>query len=370
MSNADDIEEAIERILADGKIVEVEEVGKDERSIDAGDAHLLAEQPLPPGIRLSGKRCVVIRGDFRGTQRSPNQVEIDGDLVVTGDIEEAQVSSNRIVVGGSVRSSQIRASLSADVAGDVVKSRLTAGDFQRSLKAIRELEADVGRLKEKLELDARGLRLRQREVFRIASMARLTLHVGLGKFLQDDGSRLYVDLRPFYTIAGDRTDEDLNKAIDQFFHKVVVGALAKANRTRLIQSPSSQKTFKHLVRQLHELVRATRQSDLDERHLDEVNVAFGEKTAALCATEAVVRLGGKLHPGTEIRFARPVVKAGERLEIEPEVATLAFDVDQKGRPRVISTDMKDQKQRLPDLPRPLSLSLEGDRIRVGAYGEE
>jgi len=356
------IEECADRILAEGKIVEVESVGKDELIVDAGDAHLLVEKALPSGIRLTGKRSVLVRGNFEGSDRYPSRIDVSGEVVVTGSVRNARLSGDRVFVGGAASGSQVKAVVSVDIGGDTQNLLITAGDFETRLEVIRDLEVEISRLNEKREVDARGLSIRQRELYRISTMARLTLDVGLGQIIQDDGARLFVDLQPFYKITASRTEEDIDKAIDQFFNKVVVGMLAKTNRVRLRESVSRQTTFKHLVRQLHELFLATRKRDLLDRQSEETRRRFDEQTVSLCATEAAVQIYGHPLAGTEIRFKRPLVTAGDRLKIDEETAFIKVDSDPSGESVVFATDVESQKRRLAELDRGTEFRLEENGI--------
>ena len=83
----------------------------------------------------------------------------------------------------------------------------------------------------------------------------------MGAVLGAQGRDLRVDLKPFYVAVRNRSPEEVDRALEEFFLRVVVGVLARSNRHYISRNPSRHKVFLKLVEELRKHIQLVREAD-------------------------------------------------------------------------------------------------------------
>jgi len=74
-------------------------------------------------------------------------------------------------------------------------------------------------------------------------------------------SELHINLAPFYNALKKRSEDEIDRALREFFAKAVLGLLTRMNRDYIAGGPGRQKRFKSVVFKLKDLIFRTREFD-------------------------------------------------------------------------------------------------------------
>jgi hypothetical protein len=83
----------------------------------------------------------------------------------------------------------------------------------------------------------------------------------LGNILTPTPKGLEVDLSSFYKALGDRTPQQTDKALQEFYLRVVVGMLTRSNKHYVSQIPSRHKIFLKVIEELRGHLMVVRHAD-------------------------------------------------------------------------------------------------------------
>jgi hypothetical protein len=151
-------------------------------------------------------------------------------------------------------------------------------------------------------------------------------------------NRIEVDLAPFYKMLSGKAGVNTDNALSEFYAKAVVGLLSRTNLHLIRGNPSRQKIFKTVIRSLHDLFQATRESDRIAEQVRVHRKNLQTQLASLKEHDAPVCVGGALGTTSEIRFLAPIID-DEDVTVMLQGAKLSLTVEDGGEVRAIVTDV-------------------------------
>ncbi|MFH1569221.1 MAG: hypothetical protein ABIL09_14595 [Gemmatimonadota bacterium] len=303
-----DLDSPMAAILAEGGLclsdAVVDSFG---REFDAGEANLLVHGDLPRGALVRGRRSVLVDGDVLGQPDAPCRLEIDGEVVVTGSVEHSHVVARRVSIGGQVRCSQLTAGEHIQVRGDAERCRFLCGDYAADLGEARRRQFALAEARTATEELRRRVAVEERRLHKACAAMRSPVDLNVGRIVAQSEERVVVDLGTFYRSCDWKTEEDLSRALDEFFAKGVVGVLARLNRRYLLEVPTRGRVFMQLLRDLHDLLVLVMRADARERAAVRRELDLERLVVEMESRSPLVAVGGTVAPSIRVEFILPRV---------------------------------------------------------------
>ena len=126
MENRFDVEGAARAIMSEGRLVEAECQIPAGETFDAEDANALIPMDVKAGAAVKGQRSLLIEGSARGDAQQRCRIEVDGDLIVKGSVQYADIAARRITIGEDANACKLVAAGDAEIAGSL--SDASTGD--------------------------------------------------------------------------------------------------------------------------------------------------------------------------------------------------------------------------------------------------
>lgn len=324
MDEVFDIQSAAEAILNDGELVMVRGLLADRNRFEAGDSNGLFEGNVSPGVSLLGKRSLVVKGEVGGMAGNLCYIEVEGDLVVIGNVRQARIVCRNLCVGGSLLHSQVTAVGEIAVGSDLAHSQLRLGDYEGRRRRIEELRHALIRGREQRTVLDRRIGQDERRLDRSCKATRVPLNFNISRLVVQEQNRIRVNLESFYASLGDQPLPKVRMALNEFFAKGFVGYLTRANRRYIADNPAREKIFLQLLKSLRGLVVETFERD----QLIASNAAAEKEIERLIAElrqpQGAVWVQGGVLPETQVEFLLPDVQRleGEVIHFVPRSASL------------------------------------------------
>lgn len=303
-----DLDVPMAAILAQGGLSLVDAaVDSFGREFDAGNDNLMVHGPLPAGAVVRGQRSVLIQGEVSGQSDMPCRIEVPGDVVITGDVAHAHIAARRLYLGASVHCSQLTAASAIEVSGDVERCRLLCGDYFADLDGARAREATLEEARQRADELRQRVAVEEKRLAKACGSMRAPLSLNVGRIITHRPDAVTVDLGTFYRSVEWQTDEELERALNEFFAKGIVGVLARMNRKYLVEVPTRGKVFMQLMRGLQELLLQVMASDAAERHAVRRELELERLIHEMETREPRVSVGGSVAPSVRLEFILPRV---------------------------------------------------------------
>ncbi len=358
-----DIQSAAQEILSAGRIVETETLTVDSGPLDAGDSNALVSGDVTAGAVVRGRQSLLVEGSLVGEADRPCRIEVEGDVVVIGEVRHARITGRGIWIGTKARHCRLTAQQDIEIGGDLFDARIVAGELDLGKRKIEERKQNLAKAQREREFIEQQLRIEERRVDKLLKVTRVVLDFSIGQIVQRKRNRVKVDLRPFYKVVGEKTEEEIDRALLEFFAKAVVGLLTKANRGYIGGSPNRQKVFRSVVRSLHDLFFLTRKSDRQSNQIAPGEAELNALIDALSNQTSAVYVRGAVLPDIDLQFVLPDVEWLEEGEVSIGMQTARLtlrpgaDADQR---EVIRLDTSGEDTVLSPNPE----ELQGISIRV------
>jgi len=334
-----DVHAVAEAMTGRGRLVEAD--GMDSGVLKAGNANALVAGSVVNGAVVRGEQCVVIEGSITGIAARPCQIQVEGDAVIIGDVEHASITCRSLRIGGAGRACQLAAREDIAIGEELRDAQVVSGHFDKSRRRMEALQSTIARSGEDRESLERDVNLHERRMAKLLRTTTAGIKVELGQLVQLRRNRIRVDLGPFYKLVGEKSEEELDAALLEFFTRGVVGVLAKANQHVIVANATRQKVFVQTVENLRGLFLAARTLDRHDRGIERVE----EELRALAETSrervSAVYVGGGLAPEVDLSFVQPRVEETEEgeLNVSQQVGKMLLKVNDGGDPQVIKVDL-------------------------------
>ena len=309
---------------------------RDELSFTEGPVDLYAGTLIVsgdggPGCVVRGQGNVVIKGSLLGNKRMPIRIEVDGDVVVMGEILHATIDAYRVYAGKNVSDAQVNARLGFEVGGDLGASTVRIGEYDLERKKIDHFKSKLEDARWQREAVERKLKMEEKRVDKLFKNTRMELASNVGRILQARRNRLVVNLEPIYASLEKRQEKDIDKALREFFAKAIVGLLTRTNRHFLMsKNRHRQEIFKGIIKDVHDLFFLTRKFDKQTQYCVALNQAVDEAVKMLNGRAAHLYVLGKCLPDLTVSLTLPEVTVSDdgkilvsgdmvRLQVKPSL---------------------------------------------------
>jgi hypothetical protein len=101
----------------------------------------------------------------------------------------------------------------------------------------------------------------RRSLSRLLKATGVVFNLSIGKIIRQDKEGLVIDLSTFYEAVKGRSEVEIDKALQHFFAKAVLGLLTRLNLGYIASGRGHQERFKRVVLKLQELVFKSREYD-------------------------------------------------------------------------------------------------------------
>ncbi|MGA1195950.1 MAG: hypothetical protein ACO36I_05555 [Candidatus Latescibacterota bacterium] len=286
-----------------------------------------------PGSVVRGIGNVVINGSLLGNSRMPIRIEVDGDVVVKGAVSHAVLDANTVYVGTDASDVQVNARLGFEVGGDLTDARVRVGEYDLARKKIDYLKKGLADAQWERDATERKLRMEEKRVDKMFKNTRVILASNVGRILQAKRNRLVINLQPIYESLSNRQEQDMDKALREFFAKAIVGLLTRANQHFLVgKNRHRQEIFKGIVRDVHDLFFLTRKFDKQTQQCTILNQWVDDAIQVLNGRVAGIYVGGRCKPELNVSVTIPEVTVSDngQVMISGDMARLQGKVSQTG----------------------------------------
>ncbi len=240
----------------------VEEVTMEGGVVDFRDRNGVVSGNIYQGGVIRGDGDVLIQGAVKGEPQHPCKIEVAGAAVMESPVVDANITARRIVVHGDVAQSKMQVDLGAEVSGDLMETEVSLGNRTRDIHTLRHLRLEQKNSERNLDELKVRIGLTGRRFVRDYPQVELKM----GYILVPTGRELRVDLKSFYKAVSDRDPEAVDRALEEFYLRVMVGSLTRVNRHYISRNPSRHKIFLKLIEDLRLHIMDIRQGDkLQER---------------------------------------------------------------------------------------------------------
>ena len=235
----------------------VDEVTMDGGEVNFGDSNGEVLGDVMRGGVIRGVGHLTLKGNVLGDSKGMCEIDVAETLVLEKNIQHAKIRARHIVVLGDVMSVEVHSDLGMEVRGRLEDSNVSLGYRSGEIPTLRLLRVEFQSVHQELQ---------EIEV-RLGSAARKFVRdyhqvdLKLGNILTPTHRELQVNLEPFYTALEERSDEETDKVLQEFYLRVVVGMLTRSNKHYVSQNPSRHKIFLKVVEELRGHIMMVRRAD-------------------------------------------------------------------------------------------------------------
>ncbi len=281
------------------QLLEVAEITMQGGTLELAERDLKVTGNVYRGGVVRGAGGVSVQGHVAGNLTQRCVIEVGGDVVVKGDVQGARIRCRSLKVGGNLEQAEVLSDRAVEVGGRLVDTEVQVGMWGQEFAQIRALMREMAHLEAELNAMDGRMRMASRRFLRDYG----TIDVQFGNVITKSRRGIEVDLKDIYRILRDRSEEEVDRGLQEFFFKVIVGALTRTNRTYVSQNPSRQNIFLKLVSELREHIVEVRTRDKLQANLKAVKDQQKELIDLLKApTPWGVKVQGQVGPATTIRL--------------------------------------------------------------------
>ena len=333
------------KIISADRLLVIETVPEGERVLDAGESNMHVSFELPPGFRLSGQESLLVDGTLIGGDRNIQRIQMGGDVVVTGNVRFANITGERVFVGGGVEDCQITALKEVAIGNYVRNTDMSVGDFRCQKQKLDLLNKQIDEAEDRIISLQRRRRSEERHLYRDLTNTSFTIDFRFGDVIEvQSPSRVCVNLNSFYSILGDRTEEEIEQALDEFFRKGVLGVLMRKNIAFLRESVSRREAFKQVIGGLHDLFTQTLRIDNKVREKERIKADIDKLAEESSSNESVVSLHGLILPRFDLTFRLPQIEHLEdQLVVGRLTANFSLHISKEDRIELITVSTERDK---------------------------
>ena len=333
-----DIGPAVEAIETFEGLVEAQGLPANKNVFETGEANGRFVGDLPGGSTISSQGSVVVQGSINGTKGNPCRVRVEGDLVVTGKVQYAQIRCRNLSVGADLTHAKAKISGAALICGQFTETELVLGEYEDRKLRIENLRNEIVRGLDERESYDRRISQEERRVDRSCKATRIPLNFNVSRLISQENGRVRIDLSSFYTSLGELPEAKLKAALIEFFAKGIVGVLARANRKYIDGNPSREKVFLQLLKTLRELFVLVSERDIVVLRLEKAEKEVETIIEALRSPTNNAHLQQGVGTQSTIDFHQPRVRRDEEGEITFVHQTATMKAEQ-GSPGELRLDL-------------------------------
>lgn len=317
-----EIDVLLAEVESTGRVVEVDEVSPDAGQLTTHEADGLVLGDVHPGGVAESDRSLIVGGAARGQPGSPCRLRAARTLRLCGDVEHAQLTAQDIQVASVGEGVQLTAARRLVVGGDLTAGQIVLGEVRAREARLRALRHDVESRTETHENLRSQVKFISRKILKESRSTQAGFDLRLGHILTVRPRNVEVNLAPLYEILDKRGVTDRSAAVPEFFDRVIVGSLTKANKDYIAKNRGRREVFLKLLKELRSLFDVVRQLDVMNESVGEAQAESARILAELAEpSDLTVRVDGLVHPGVTVEFVD--ARVDEPDEGEPVIERLA-----------------------------------------------
>jgi len=283
-------------------VITLDEVTMEKGTIDFQDKDGVISGNVYRGAVLRGNKNIAVEGEIAGVSETKAIIEIAGDVQVEQSVTGAKIIANNVVVSGDVVDSQIQAEGYLEVHGNLTNSQVYVGSRNGQIKKLNQRRMEVRTVEQKIS----ELTVQTSSAGRKFVRDYPQVDLKMGNILVPLKRELRVRLNQFYSAVGETTPEKIDKSLEEFYLRVVVGMLTRNNRAYISRNPSRHKIFLKLIEELRLHILKIR--DLDKLQDRKTNLSKGNneilRNLKSDDNQAYVRVGGLVGEGVSVTLVR------------------------------------------------------------------
>ena len=194
------------------------------------------------------------------------------------------------------------------VGTDLTDTRVVVGGFTQDKRRIEALRRNMRQTVGSRESIERQLEIDGKRMGKRLETASFAIDFSVGDITQESRNRVHIDLEPLYKIIGEKVEENVDHALQEFFTKGVVGLLATRNKHHIVGNPNRQKVFMGLIKNLRGLFLLRRERDKQSDLLSKAEDDLNKLMDALKSRTSAVHVLGEVLPDVDLGFVLPDVE--------------------------------------------------------------
>lgn len=293
-----------------------------EGDIDGSGKVVVCTGDLPVGSSVRNAKSLIINGDLIGHPTALTEIVCAETVIVLGQVVRAHIRANRLLISESVANAILLIQLAIEVGGDIRDSQVRLGFHQSKLDNLIDRHRDLQNIIPKYQQLSQDVENIRRSLNRLLQVTGVVFNLNIGKIVQQNDDGLQIDLKTFYEAVENRSEDEVDQALRQFFAKAVLGMLTRLNKDYIASGRGHQERFKKVVLKLQDLVFKYREYD-KFAHQHRREKAQVEALTEQCALGIpILLIQGFARPSLEIAIhgveleKEDIVNAVSRLEIE------------------------------------------------------
>lgn len=235
----------------------VQEVTMDGGEVNFGDDNGEVTGDVMLGGVIRGNGHLTIKGNVLGDPRGRCEIDVAETVVFEKSIRHARIRARHVVVLGDALDAEVHSDLGVEVRGRLTDSTVSLGYRTGEIQELKRLRVEFQSVHQALN----EIEVRQGSAGRKFVRDYPQVDLRIGDILNPTQRELKVDLSSFYKALGDRTPEETDRALQEFYLRVVVGMLTRANKQYITQNPSRHKIFLKVIEELREHIMVVRRAD-------------------------------------------------------------------------------------------------------------
>jgi hypothetical protein len=286
----------------ESQVITLDEVTMERGTVDLYDHDGVISGNVYRGAVLRGNANLAIEGEILGVPETRSVIEVAGDVQVDGSVTGAKITARNVVVSGDLTDCQILAEGYLEVHGSMSNCQINVGSRASLIRGMNHKRLEARSFDQKIS----ELTVQTSSAARKFIRGYHQVDLKMGNILVPLKHELRVRLDQFYSAMGTGDAPKIDKALEEFYLRVVVGMLTRNTKVYISRNPSRQKIFLKLIEELRVHI-------MKIRNLDK----FGEqKSASLEASgvllkqlqdsglEPYVRVGKMVGDGVAITIVR------------------------------------------------------------------
>jgi len=356
MSEVTDIQSVAESITTADDLVKIQGLPPNKSFFNTEDHNYLLEGDVPGGISITGERSFLVQGSINGSNSNPSRIHINGDLVVTGNVCYAQIHCRNLHIGGSTQNSRLITSGNIAIDGDLACGKLTLGDYESDRHLIQNLQHEIARFRTDREAIERRIHQDEKRLDRACKTTHTPLNFNIKKIIIHQYGHVRIDLKSIYASLTDRSQEQTESVLLEFFAKGIVGFLARNNRQYIDGNQAREKVFLQILKNLRGLFMVVAQRESIDLQISRAESQVQQLVDSLHSRAPTVSIQGIIIPETQLEFTQPRVQCLDNGEMDFDHGLATIEI-QPGREanqyQLLLTDLngEDCSQELTDAER-------------------
>ncbi len=330
------IKEDKERLVSEGKWIEVDELPPSGEKPHRPDSNLLVGGDLPSGTRILSKSVVIVEGDMNGEEDAHCYVFAEGDVIVEGNVHHTTLKGQNIRIGGEARCCKMDAVENIEVGGEASEANFSVGNFDTEKRTLTADWLELQRLQKKCAFNEREYGMERRRIPRQIERTKFSLDYSFGQVVQQwvvqhSNKEIGVDLKPLYKVLEGKSETDIDLALKEFFAGGIVTTLVRVNQPVIELNPNRRKVFMGTIRSLEELFWLVRDIDKQKSEIGRAEESIETILDHIENFSGGVYIQGAIQPEVNVEYHQPIVsrKPGEKAEIQDNVASYHLSLGQE-----------------------------------------